>query len=82
MPIVRLALKIDVLKMEHAFQMGYNQGEKVSFVSSKNWQGEEIVVSIVESSWGPFWKEKNNRFEEFLEGNPNFRPLFRKMFYI
>jgi len=23
MPIVKLALKIDVLKIEHAFQMGY-----------------------------------------------------------
>jgi len=32
--------------------MGYRQGEKVFFVSPTNWQGEKIIVSIVESSWG------------------------------
>jgi hypothetical protein len=51
--------------MEHAFQMGYKQGEKVFYVSPTNWQGEEIIISTVESLWGPLWKEKNNRFEEF-----------------
>jgi hypothetical protein len=51
--IVKPALKIDVLKMEHAFQMGYRQREKVLFVSPTNWQGEKIVVSTIESSWGP-----------------------------
>jgi hypothetical protein len=34
--------------------MGYKQGEKVFFVSLINWQGEEIVVSYVESLWVPF----------------------------
>jgi hypothetical protein len=33
MLVVRLTLKIDALKMEHAFQMGYKEGEKVFFVS-------------------------------------------------
>ncbi len=80
MPIVKLALKIDVLKIEHAFQMGYKQGEKVFFVSPTNWQGKEIVVLIVESSWGPLQKEKNDRFEKFLQGDPNLRPLSREMF--
>ncbi len=37
MPIVRLALKIDVLKMEHAFQMGYREGNKVFYVFPTNW---------------------------------------------
>jgi hypothetical protein len=46
--------------------MGYKQGENVLFVSPTNWQGDEIDVSNVESSWGPIWKEKNDRFEEFL----------------
>jgi hypothetical protein len=32
-------LKIHVLKMEQAFQMGYMQGEKMFFVSPTNWQG-------------------------------------------
>jgi hypothetical protein len=52
MPIVRLVLKIDVLKM------AYKQGEKVLFVSPTNWQDEKIVDSTIESLWGLFWKEK------------------------
>lgn len=70
MPIVNPSPKINVLKMEQAFQMGYRQGE-VFFVSPTNWQGEDIFVSTVEYSWGPLWKEKNNRFEEFLQADPD-----------
>ncbi len=33
MLVVRPTLKIDALKMKHAFQMGYKEGEKVFFVS-------------------------------------------------
>jgi len=36
MPIVRPALKINVLKMEQAFQMGYQEGNKVFYVFPKN----------------------------------------------
>jgi hypothetical protein len=81
MPVVKHALKIDVLKMEHAFQMGYRQME-VFFVSPTNWQGEEIYVSTIEDSWGPLWKEKNNKFEEFFKGDLDFRSLSTKMFHI
>jgi hypothetical protein len=82
MPIMRLALKIDVFKMEQAFQMGYKQGEKMFFVSPTNWQGEEISISFVEALWGLLWKEKNDKFEEFLQGDVNLRLLFGKMFHI
>jgi hypothetical protein len=36
MPMVRLALKIDVLKMEQAFHMGYKEGDKVFYVFATN----------------------------------------------
>jgi hypothetical protein len=36
MLVVRPALKIDVLKMEHVFQMGYQEGDKVFYVSPTN----------------------------------------------
>lgn len=32
MPIFSLTLKIDVSKMEHAFFIGYQEGEKVFYV--------------------------------------------------
>ncbi len=39
MPIVHPTPKIDVLKMEHAFQIGYCEGEKVFYVYPLNWKG-------------------------------------------
>jgi hypothetical protein len=36
MPMVKLTLKIDVLKMEHDFRMGYKEGDKVLYVSATN----------------------------------------------
>jgi len=35
--VVRLALKINVLKMEHVFQMGYRKCDKILYVSPTNW---------------------------------------------
>jgi hypothetical protein len=46
--------------------MGYRNREKMFFVPPTNWQGEEISISYVEASWGPLWKEKNDKFEEFF----------------
>jgi hypothetical protein len=36
MPIVRPTLKINVLKMEQVFQMGYREGDKVFYVPPTN----------------------------------------------
>jgi len=41
MLIVHLALKINDLKMEHAFQISNLEGSKVFYVSLLNWKGEE-----------------------------------------
>jgi hypothetical protein len=45
MPIVKPTLKINVLKLEQAFQMGYRESDKVFYVSPMNWQGEEEFVA-------------------------------------
>jgi hypothetical protein len=36
MPIVKHAFKIHILKMEHAFHMGYNEGDKVFYLFPTN----------------------------------------------
>jgi len=41
MHVVCFALKIDVLKMEQTFQIGYYKGDKVFYVSPLKWKGEE-----------------------------------------
>jgi hypothetical protein len=61
--------------------MGYRQGE-VFFVSPTNWQGEEIIISTIESWWGPLWKEKKDRYQELLQGNPDLKSMFGKMFHV
>ncbi len=45
MLIVRLALKIDVVKMEQAFFTRYKEGENAFYVSSKNSKGDEELVN-------------------------------------
>jgi hypothetical protein len=32
---------IDILRMEQAFHVGYQEGDKVFYVSPTNWQGHE-----------------------------------------
>jgi hypothetical protein len=44
MPIVHLALKINDLKMEDAFQIGNLEGNKVFYVSPLNWTREEFFL--------------------------------------
>lgn len=39
MPIIHPTLKIDVLKMEQAFHFGYQEGNKVFYVSPLEWKG-------------------------------------------
>jgi hypothetical protein len=51
MPMVRPTLKIDVVKMEHAFHMGYREGDKVFYVFATNWQGEKTLVDVYEKGW-------------------------------
>jgi hypothetical protein len=57
---------------------GLQIGGKMFFVSPTNWQGQEIFVSSVEALWGPSWKEKNDKFEEFLQGSTDLRPSLEK----
>jgi hypothetical protein len=44
MLVVRLTFKINVLKMEHAFHLGYQEIDKFFFISPTNWQGVEAFV--------------------------------------
>ncbi len=67
MLIVQVALKINVLKMEHVFKMGYQKGEKTFYVCLTNWKGKEEEVTHHDNTWNPFWWEKNVRFEAFLK---------------
>jgi len=55
MPIVKPTLKIDILKMEHAFHMGYREGDEVFYLSLIIWKGEEQDVSLHNGTWDEHW---------------------------
>jgi hypothetical protein len=40
-PIVSYTFKIDILKMELAFHIGYKEGDKVFYLSPISWKDEE-----------------------------------------
>ncbi len=82
MLVVRLALKIDILKMKQAFHDGYKEGNKVFFVSSTNWQGGVESIVGYEMEWNSQWKSKNDRFEEFLHSNLNLKKFSHKTFFV
>jgi hypothetical protein len=76
MPIVRLALLIDVKKMEHSFQMGYREGDEVFYVSATNNKGvEKLVIPELFDSWDIHWQAKNAKFEEYLKANLDLQKL-------
>jgi hypothetical protein len=85
MPIVWPTLKIDVLKMEQAFQMGYMEGEKAFFILHTNWQGQKESMLTFEGSCDPFWMKKNakfGKFGKFFLVDPNHYKFFGKIFYV
>jgi len=58
MPIICPTLKIDVMKMEQAFQMGYMEGEWAFYVSPQNWQGETKSMANFANPQSLLWKQK------------------------
>jgi hypothetical protein len=80
MLVVKHALNIDILKMEHAFHSGYKEGDKVFYVSPTNWQGGVESLVGFEIKWNSQWKSKNDRFKEILHSNPNLKNFPIKYF--
>jgi hypothetical protein len=81
MPIVRLALKFDVFKMEQAFYSRYYKGDNVSYVSPLNWKGHEEFVDDHEASWNCHCRSENQRFEDFLLANLDLKSLSKCIFW-
>jgi hypothetical protein len=52
MPIIKPALLVNVKKMEHNFQMGYKELDRVFYVSTiKNKGAQEMVTPKLLNSW-------------------------------
>jgi hypothetical protein len=83
MLIVKLALKIDVRKMEQVFFTWYCKGETTFYVSSTNSKcEEELVNKYIIPSWSSLWTRKNAKFEKFLLKDLDRSWLCGNMFHV
>jgi hypothetical protein len=75
--IVYPTLKINVLKMEEAFQTRYYERDKVFYISPLNWKGEEEFVDSNVDFWNAHWHPGNEKFEHLLLGDHDLKFLLR-----
>jgi len=80
MLVVRLALKIDILKMEQAFHMGYREGDEVFYLFPTSWKGEEQNVSLHIGTSNEYWVIENERFQKVLREDSNLVHFSNKIF--
>ncbi len=80
MLVVCPTLNIDIMKMKHAFQMVYKEGDKVFYLSSTNWKGEKNTIDEHEQLWNVQWWEENKRI--FFMENPHLHRFLRCMFFV
>lgn len=76
MPKVHLTLKINVLKMEHVFDMGYCEGDKIFYVFLTNQQGEGKLVESHIHELNFHWRHVSVSFEEAFKSNVDLRRFF------
>jgi len=83
MPMVRPALKCDLIKLEQQYVHGYLEGSSVFYVSITNEQGEEeLVTDNDKASWGPNWIEENDVFNALLRVTPELQHLQNSKFFV
>jgi hypothetical protein len=84
MPIIRPTLKIDILKMEQAFHMGYKEGDKVFYLFPKNWKGVRRKLLFYNRLHGMSisLELENEWFEKLLQDDQDLVCSSNKMFFI
>lgn len=83
MPMVRPTLQSDLMKLEQEFVHGYREGAAVFYVSLTNEDGKtQEVTDDMMASWGPLWQVENDRFNIFLDSDPELRWMSKMMFYV
>lgn len=79
MLVVRPSLKINVLNIKQAFHSNYHEGDNIFLF---NWKGEEEPMDAHEVKWIVHWCFENQRFEDILLGNLDFKPHPRWMCFV
>ncbi len=68
--------------MECAFHVGYQDGDKVFYVSPTSQQGHEESFHDHKAKWDWHWKVKNQEFEDIFLADHDFQMSLNKMFFI
>ncbi len=82
MLVVRPSFKINVLNIKQAFHSNYHEGDKVFYIFLLNWKGEKELKDAHEVKWIVHWCFENQRFEDILLGNLDFKPHSRWMCFV
>ncbi len=82
MLVVRPSFKINVLNIKQAFHSNYHEGDKVFYIFLLNWKGEKELKDAHEVKWIVHWCSENQRFEDILLGNLDFKPHSRWMCFV
>lgn len=82
-PKVRPVLVSDVRRLESEFVHGYQEGDRVFFVSTTDDSGgSQPVTDDIVQGWDSHWKKENEAFEKILLSQEYWKSLSGCMFYI
>jgi hypothetical protein len=83
LPLVRPVLQSDMKHLENDFIFGYNDGDRVMYVSLTNDRGQKQAISDdIKNGWDEHWIAVNTEFEESLEEREELSSLSGFMFFI
>lgn len=82
MLVVCQTLWIYIFKMEQAFNLGNQEGDKILYVCPTNWQGVEETTLENEVDQDDHWKPKNYKSEKKLHLNLDPQMRWNKIFLV
>ena len=71
LPLVRLVLEVDVQLLKNEFVNGYQEGDRVLYVSPYDKDGNLAYIKKSET-WGEYWWSCNDKFEHMLKNNKDY----------
>jgi hypothetical protein len=75
--------KVDVVRLQNEFVMGYRDGDRAMYVSPYNNLDEMLhVFDDIRAFWSLLWQETNDEFDSMLQNVSDLSHLVGKMFIV
>jgi hypothetical protein len=83
LPLVRPISEVEVQCLECEFVMGYQEGDRVLYVSGFNDVPVDLPIPPgIMASWSPLWQEASAEFDSKLKEDPDLAHFAGKMFFV